>query len=93
MLRSGFSRGSTRRLERTAALLPKHDEFACKGLLFLPQCVPLTTNKAIRDWPEWFARDEILAPAILDRLPHRAHVLSIRGRSCRLRDLKESLKP
>jgi hypothetical protein len=29
---------------------------------------------------------------LLDRLLHRAHVLNIRGRSYRLRDLEESLK-
>ncbi len=53
----------------------------------------LTTNKSIRDWTELLAGDEILATAILDRLLHRAHVLKIRGRSYRLRDLEESLKP
>ena len=52
----------------------------------------LTTNTAIWHWPELFAVDEILATAILDRLLHRAHVLNIRGRSYRLRDLGESLK-
>ena len=53
----------------------------------------LTTNKSIRDWTELLAGDEILATAILDRLLHRAHVLNIHGRSYRLRDLEESLKP
>ena len=38
------------------------------------------------------AGDEVLATAILDRLLHRAHVLNIRGRSYRLRDLEASLK-
>ena len=52
----------------------------------------LTTNKSIRDWPELFAGDEILATAILDRLLHRSHVLNIKGRSYRLRELKEALK-
>ena len=31
--------------------------------------------------------------AILDRLLHRSHVLNIRGRSYRLRDLEDALKP
>ena len=52
----------------------------------------LTTNKSIRDWPELFAGDEILATAILDRLLHRSHVLNIKGRSYRLRELEDALK-
>jgi DNA replication protein DnaC len=50
----------------------------------------ITTNKGIRDWPEILAGDEILATAILDRLLHRSHVLNIRGRSYRLRDLERA---
>ena len=42
----------------------------------------------IRDWPEIVAGDEVLATAILDRLLHRSHVLDIKGRSYRLRDLE-----
>jgi DNA replication protein DnaC len=49
----------------------------------------ITTNKGIRDWPEILAGDEVLATAILDRLLHKSHVLNIRGRSYRLRDLEE----
>ncbi len=52
----------------------------------------ITTNKSIRDWTELLAGDEVLATAILDRLLHRAHVLNIKGRSYRLRDLEEALK-
>jgi DNA replication protein DnaC len=47
----------------------------------------ITTNKAVKDWPEVLAGDEVMATALLDRLLHRCHVLSIRGRSYRLRDL------
>ena len=50
----------------------------------------ITTNKGIRDWPELLAGDEVLATAILDRLLHRAHVLNIKGRSRRLRDLEDT---
>ena len=50
----------------------------------------ITSNKGIRDWPEILAGDEILATAILDRLLHRSHVLNIRGRSYRLRDLERA---
>lgn len=49
----------------------------------------ITTNKGIRDWPEILAGDEVLATAILDRLLHRSHVLNIRGRSYRLRELED----
>lgn len=51
----------------------------------------ITTNKSIRDWTELLAGDEVLASAILACLLHRAHVLNIKGRSYRLRDLKEAL--
>ena len=52
----------------------------------------ITTNKSIRDWTELLAGDEVLAAAILDRLLHRAHVLNIKGRSYRFRDLEDALK-
>jgi DNA replication protein DnaC len=48
----------------------------------------ITTNKGIRDWPEVLAGDEVLATAILDRILHKCHVLDIKGRSYRLRDLE-----
>lgn len=51
----------------------------------------ITTNKGIRDWPEVLAGDEVLATAILDRLLHRSHVLDIKGRSYRLRDLERAV--
>lgn len=51
----------------------------------------ITTNKGIQDWPELFAGDEVLATAILDRLLHHSHVLNIKGRSYRLRDLEQAL--
>jgi len=51
----------------------------------------ITTNKAVRDWTELLAGDEALTAAILDRLLHKAHVLNIKGRSYRLRDLETTL--
>jgi len=51
----------------------------------------ITTNKSVRDWTELLAGDEALTAAILDRLLHKAHVLNIKGRSCRLRDLEQTL--
>jgi DNA replication protein DnaC len=52
----------------------------------------ITSNKAIKEWPEMLAGDEVITAAILDRLLHSCHVLNIRGRSYRLRDLEENLK-
>lgn len=52
----------------------------------------ITTNKAIRDWPEVLAGDEVMTTALLDRLLHRCHGLNIKGRSYRLRDLERALK-
>jgi len=55
--------------------------------------IVLTSNKHVRDWPAVFAGDEILTTAILDRLLHHVHVLSIDGRSYRLRELGALLGP
>ncbi len=51
----------------------------------------ITTNKGIEAWPEILAGDEVLATAILDRLLHHSHVLNIKGRSYRLRELESTL--
>ena len=51
----------------------------------------ITTNKSVRDWTEILAGDEALTTAILDRLLHKAHVINIKGRSYRLRDLESVL--
>jgi DNA replication protein DnaC len=53
--------------------------------------IVLTSNKHVRDWPAIFADDEILTTAILDRLLHHVHILSIDGRSYRLRQLDSLL--
>lgn len=52
----------------------------------------ITTNKAVKEWPEILAGDEAMAAALLDRLLHHCHVFNIRGRSYRLRDLERILK-
>jgi DNA replication protein DnaC len=52
----------------------------------------ITTNKAVKDWPEILAGDEAMAAALLDRLLHHCHVFHIKGRSYRLRDLERVLK-
>lgn len=51
----------------------------------------ITTNKGIKDWTELLAGDEVLTTAILDRLLHHSHVLNIKGRSYRLRDLEQAI--
>jgi len=51
----------------------------------------ITTNKSVREWSELLAGDEALTTAILDRLLHKAHVINIKGRSYRLRDLEQTL--
>jgi len=52
----------------------------------------ITTNKAVKDWTEILAGDEVMATAVLDRLLHHCHLIPIKGRSYRLRELEGMLK-
>lgn len=52
----------------------------------------ITTNKAVKDWPEVFGGDEVMVTALLDRLLHKCHVFNIKGRSYRLRGLEQQAK-
>jgi DNA replication protein DnaC len=52
----------------------------------------ITTNKAVKDWAEVLAGDDVMTTALLDRLLHRCHVLNIKGRSYRLRDLERQMR-
>ena len=52
----------------------------------------ITSNKGIREWPDMLAGDEALATAILDRLLHHCHVVTIDGRSFRLREIERQMK-
>lgn len=54
-------------------------------------CV-LTSNKSFGEWGT-VVRDEVLASAILDRLLHRADVISIAGQSYRMKDRAAYLQP
>lgn len=45
----------------------------------------LTSNKSVTEWPEVFG-DHAIATAMLDRLLHHSHVLSVKGHSYRLRE-------
>jgi len=47
----------------------------------------LTTNKAIKDWPEIMAGDEVIATALLGRLLHHCHVFNIKGHGYRMRSV------
>ena len=49
----------------------------------------ITTNRRVSDWGTVFG-DEVLAPAILDRLLHHSHTLMINGESDRLREKRKS---
>lgn len=49
----------------------------------------LTTNQPVIHWGAVFG-DEVLAAAILDRLLHRSHILTIQGESYRLRQKKRA---
>jgi DNA replication protein DnaC len=52
--------------------------------------VVLTSNKAFSDWAHVFNGDAVMASAALDRLLHKATVLSIRGDSYRLRERRKA---
>jgi hypothetical protein len=49
----------------------------------------ITSNRSVAEWGTVFA-DTVVATAILDRLPHHSHVLTIRGDSYRLRAKRKS---
>jgi DNA replication protein DnaC len=46
----------------------------------------LTTNKPFKKWPEIFNNDNTLTSAVLDRLLHHAHTITIEGPSYRMKD-------
>jgi DNA replication protein DnaC len=52
-------------------------------------CILLTSNTSFSAWGELLG-DEILATALLDRLLHHAEVISIQGRSYRMKDRRVS---
>jgi DNA replication protein DnaC len=49
----------------------------------------LTSNRSVGEWGEVFG-DPVVATAILDRLLHHSHIITIRGDSYRLREKKRS---
>ncbi len=52
--------------------------------------IVLTANKSFGEWAKVFSGDGVIATAILDRLLHHSHVISIRGESYRLRDKRKA---
>jgi DNA replication protein DnaC len=51
--------------------------------------VLISSNHPVQEWDEVFG-DQVVAAAILDRLLHHSHVLTIRGDSYRLREKRRS---
>ena len=49
----------------------------------------VTSNRAVSEWGTVFG-DTVVATAILDRLLHHSHVITIRGDSYRLREKRRS---
>jgi DNA replication protein DnaC len=52
----------------------------------------ITTNRAVNEWPEVLAGDEVMTTALLVLLLHNCHVVAIKGRSYRLKELEKMLK-
>jgi hypothetical protein len=55
----------------------------------------LTSNKGFEEWGEILG-DEVMAAALIDRLLHHCHIVSIRGNSYRMRhhtELYRTLQP
>jgi DNA replication protein DnaC len=51
--------------------------------------VLISSNRPVEEWDEVFG-DQVVAAAILDRLLHHSHVVTIRGASYRLREQRRS---
>ena len=49
----------------------------------------MTSNRSVGEWGDVFG-DAVLATAILDRMLHHSHVVTIRGQSYRLRQKRQS---
>lgn len=51
--------------------------------------IMITSNRSVGEWGEIFG-DSVVATAILDRLLHHSHVITIRGESYRLKEKRKS---
>jgi DNA replication protein DnaC len=61
-----------------------HLFFQLVGRRYETGAMLITSNRSVAEWSMVFA-DPVVATAILDRLLHHSHVLTIRGDSYRLR--------
>ena len=52
----------------------------------------VTSNRDYKEWPEVFADNPLLASAALDRMAHRAHMITITGASFRAQQKPEQPK-
>lgn len=52
----------------------------------------VTSNRDYSEWPEAFGENPLLASAALDRLAHRAHLITVTGASYRAQDRARLLK-
>ncbi len=50
----------------------------------------ITSNHAFADWATTLADDATLTAALLDRLLHHGHIVSIHGDSYRLKDKRKA---
>jgi DNA replication protein DnaC len=71
--------------ERTAAYLL----FQLVTRRYEKGSVILTSNRSVEEWGEVLG-DTVVATAILDRLLHHSHILTIRGESYRLREKRRA---
>jgi len=52
----------------------------------------VTSNRDYTEWPEAFGENPLLASAALDRIAHRAHLITITGASYRAQDRARLLR-
>ena len=67
-------------ISRTGAML----FFQLMTLRYEHASTVLTSNKGFEEWGEIFG-DEVMAAALIDRLVHHCHLVTIRGNSYRMR--------
>jgi DNA replication protein DnaC len=51
--------------------------------------IPITSNQSLAGWGQAFG-DQVIATAILDRLPHHSTILNVKGESYRLKEKRKA---
>ena len=51
----------------------------------------MTSDKGFEEWGSLLG-DEVMAAALIDRLPHHCHIVNIHGNSCRMRAHQDPLR-